>query len=52
MYSITAKGRRALREWLDEPGKGPVVEFEGLLKIAFGEYGSRDALLANLAAAQ
>lgn len=33
VYSITAKGRRALAAWLTEPGEGPVVEFEALLKV-------------------
>ena len=51
-YSITPKGRRALRGWLEEPGAGPVIEFEALLKVGLGEQGSREALLANLAAAQ
>src|SRR5687768_14299166 len=32
VYSITAKGRRALAGWLHEPGVGPVLEFEQLLK--------------------
>jgi DNA-binding PadR family transcriptional regulator len=49
-YGITAKGRRALRSWLEEPGAGPVVEFEGLLKVAFADHGSIEGLRANLAA--
>src|SRR6516225_11580209 len=28
VYAITAKGRRALASWLNEPGEGPVLEFE------------------------
>jgi DNA-binding PadR family transcriptional regulator len=31
-YAITPKGRRALATWLREPGAGPVLEFEQLLK--------------------
>src|SRR5215203_1235048 len=27
-YTITAKGRRALTAWLQQPGEGPVLEFE------------------------
>jgi DNA-binding PadR family transcriptional regulator len=47
-YGITAKGRRALRRWLQQPGGGPVTEFEGLLKVAFADHGSIDGLRANL----
>jgi DNA-binding PadR family transcriptional regulator len=50
MYSITAKGRRTLRRWLEEPGGEPTIEFEGLLKVAFADHGSLDGLRANLAA--
>lgn len=49
-YGITAKGRRALRRWLDQPGAGPVTEFEGLLKVAFADHGSIEGLRANLGA--
>lgn len=52
IYSITPKGRRALRTWLEEEGDGPQVEFEALVKVALGDQGSREALLANLAAAK
>ena len=47
VYSITPKGRRALRRWLGEPGEGPVLEFEQLLKLFFADHGTRtDALEA------
>jgi DNA-binding PadR family transcriptional regulator len=49
-YAITAKGRRALAAWLHEPGAGPVLEFEALLKVAFADHGDLDGLRANLAA--
>jgi DNA-binding PadR family transcriptional regulator len=49
-YSITAKGRRALEHWLAEPGAGPVLEFEALLKVAFSDFGDLDGLRSNLAA--
>jgi DNA-binding PadR family transcriptional regulator len=52
MYAITAKGRRALAIWLQEPGEGPVLEFEQLLKVFFAENGSKEDLLATLASAQ
>jgi PadR family transcriptional regulator AphA len=50
VYSITAKGRRALAAWLSSPGEGPVLEFENLLKVFFAENGSKHDLLATLAA--
>jgi PadR family transcriptional regulator, regulatory protein AphA len=49
-YTITAKGRRALAAWLQEPGDGPVLEFEQLLKISFADSGSKADIVANLAA--
>jgi PadR family transcriptional regulator AphA len=49
-YGITAKGRRALRRWLEQPGAAPVTEFEGLLKVAFADHGSIAGLRANLRA--
>lgn len=52
VYAITAKGRSALAAWLREPGAGPVLEFEQLLKIFFAEHGTREDILATLAAAQ
>jgi len=49
VYAITTEGRKALRRWLAEPGRGPLVEFEGLVKVLFAEQGSREELLATLA---
>jgi DNA-binding PadR family transcriptional regulator len=49
-YTITAKGRRALAAWLHEPGAGPQLEFEQLLKITFTDSGSKADILVNLAA--
>jgi PadR family transcriptional regulator, regulatory protein AphA len=51
-YSITRRGRKALRDWLETPGSGPVLEFEALLKVGLGDQGSRDGLLGNIAAAR
>jgi len=51
-YSITPRGRRALAAWLHEPGDGPVVEFEQLLKIFFAEHGTKGDALSALAAAR
>jgi len=49
-YAITARGRRALADWLAEPGAGPVLEFEGLLKVFFADHGTRSDTLGTLAA--
>lgn len=49
VYAITNEGRQALRRWLAEPGKGPLVEFEGLVKVLFAEQAGKDDLLATLA---
>src|SRR5687768_8687058 len=49
-YTITAKGRRALAAWLREPGDGPTLEFEQLLKISFADSGTKADIVANLAA--
>src|SRR5687768_2291004 len=49
-YTITAKGRRALARWLQQPGGGPVLEFEQLVKIHFADSGNKADILANLAA--
>jgi len=47
VYTITAKGRRALEAWLGTPGEGPVLEFEQLLKVFFADQGTKaDALEA------
>ena len=49
IYTITAKGRRALAAWVPTSGAGPVLEFEQLVKVFFAEHGSKDDLLASLA---
>ncbi len=48
VYAITPAGRRAVSTWVTEPGEGPVLEFEQLLKVFFSENGSRDDLLRTL----
>jgi DNA-binding PadR family transcriptional regulator len=47
-YTITAKGRRALAAWLAQPGDGPVLECEQLVKIHFADSGTKADVLANL----
>jgi PadR family transcriptional regulator AphA len=49
-YTITPKGRRALAAWLQEPGAGPVLEFEQLLKISFADSGTKADILTSLEA--
>jgi PadR family transcriptional regulator, regulatory protein AphA len=49
-YTITANGRRALAAWLQEPGDGPVLEFEQLVKIHFADGGAKADVIANLEA--
>lgn len=48
VYAITDDGRKALQTWLAEPGRGPLVEFEGLVKVLFAEQAGKDELLATL----
>jgi DNA-binding PadR family transcriptional regulator len=52
VYAITADGPPALRAWLAEPGEGPALEFEQLLKVFFADSGTTAGVLATLAAAQ
>jgi DNA-binding PadR family transcriptional regulator len=49
-YTITERGRHALAEWVHQPGAGPILEFEQLLKISFADSGTKAGILANLAA--
>ncbi|MFC8525797.1 PadR family transcriptional regulator [Nocardia sp. NPDC057227] len=51
VYSITDAGRGALAHWLREPGDGPVLEFEQLVKLGFAEHGTKDDALRTIAAA-
>jgi PadR family transcriptional regulator, regulatory protein AphA len=48
-YEITAKGRRALVQWIPTEGAGPVVEFEQLVKIFFTEHATKADLLGTIA---
>ncbi len=52
VYTITAKGRRAMAAWVPTPGHGPALEFEQLIKVFFAEHGTRDDLLATIAGAR
>jgi hypothetical protein len=48
--SSLATSVRPCPAWLAEPGTGPVLEREALVKIAYADQGTRDGLLVNLAA--
>ncbi|MEV6734366.1 MULTISPECIES: PadR family transcriptional regulator [unclassified Streptomyces] len=52
VYAITPEGRDALAAWLHEPGAGPVLESEQLLKVFFAESGTTPDTQATLAAAR
>jgi PadR family transcriptional regulator, regulatory protein AphA len=52
IYTITAKGRGALTDWLAEPGQGPVLEFEQLVKVFFCDSGTTEDLRRQLADAR
>jgi DNA-binding PadR family transcriptional regulator len=47
-YTITAEGRRALAAWLSQPGEGPILECEQLVKIHFADSGTKADVLANI----
>lgn len=48
MYSITAKGRRALQRWLREPAASSRLEAEPLVKFMFSEMITKDLVVQNL----
>ena len=50
LYSIPAKGRRALAAWLRDPGEGPVLEWEQLVKVFFSDNGTKPDALARIVA--
>ena len=50
VYSITDRGRDALREWLMTPPADVRVESEAHLRLLYGNYGSKDDLLAAIQA--
>ena len=48
VYSITAAGRAALAHWLSQPSTSQRYESEAVLKVLFGENGSREDVLAAI----
>ncbi len=48
VYSITARGRRALEQWLRQPSTTTRVEAESLVKFAFAENTTKEHVLENV----
>jgi PadR family transcriptional regulator, regulatory protein AphA len=48
VYSVTRRGRHALRKWLGEAPAPPTLEFEGMVKVFFGDGGTLEQLRATL----
>jgi hypothetical protein len=48
VYVITPAGRRALRAWLDAPGRPLRIEFEAMLKVFFADQGTLPQLQAQV----
>lgn len=48
VYAVTARGRSALRRWLDEPPAPPSLEFEGMVKVFFADGGTLAQLRSTL----
>jgi len=48
VYTITARGEKALRTWLGEPPAPPSLEFEGLVKVFFSDNGTLEQLRTTL----
>jgi DNA-binding PadR family transcriptional regulator len=48
VYSISPKGRRALRRWLAQPSAPPQFESEALVRAMFAERGTKADLIATL----
>lgn len=48
IYTITRKGREAIKSWVSEPGKSRLVEWEQLAKISYADYGTKEQMLDHL----
>lgn len=48
VYSITARGRKALEVWLNQPAAPSRLEAEPLVKFAFAENASKEDVIENL----
>ena|SRR5689334_11462866 len=47
-YSLTQKGREALREWLATPARFPRIQNEAVVRLLGAEYADRGELLTSL----
>jgi PadR family transcriptional regulator AphA len=52
VYTITDAGREALSAWMPNPSSGPVIEFEGLVRVFFAEHGTKADVLAAIESAR
>ena len=52
VYAITDEGRDALSAWMPQASTGPVVEFEGLVRVFFAEHGTKADVLGAIEAAR
>jgi len=50
VYSLTPKGKRALKDWLATPPVSFGFEIEGLVRLFLAPFGTRDDLVASLEA--
>jgi PadR family transcriptional regulator AphA len=48
VYSITEKGRQALREWLATPVSPFAMDFEAMIRLFVAPLGTKDQILATL----
>lgn len=48
VYRITAKGRRTLARWLEQPSEPPKLESEALVRVFFANAGTLDGLHTTL----
>lgn len=48
VYTVTRKGRTALKRWLGEPPAPPTLEFEGMVKVFFADGGTLEQLRTTL----
>lgn len=48
VYRITPKGRRTFSRWLAQASAPPQFESEALVRVTFGEHGSKEDLLAAI----
>ena len=50
VYTITPQGREAVEQWLRTESAPSRIESEALVKVLFGNYGTKETLLTNLRA--